>query len=167
MMNRPGHGDIRISSYAGDVMRRIRVVGYVLAAVLVAGCGSDNATSPAEQGPTTVRGVFVLESVNQKSLPYSFAAPPPDEDVVLAITSDRITLQQDGTFTEVMIMTATFGGETIGPATASTNGTFSYTPSTRAISLLASGGARISGTVLNDTMTLNADGDVFLFKRQP
>ena len=82
-------------------------------------------------------------------------------------TSDRITLQLDGTFTEVLIMTATVGGATIGPATLSKNGTFSYTPSTRAISLLASGGARITGTVLNDTMTLNDDGDVFVFKRQP
>ncbi|HEU4719887.1 MAG TPA: hypothetical protein VFS59_00880 [Gemmatimonadaceae bacterium] len=167
MMDRPARGDIRISSYAGDDMRRIREMGYVLAAVVLAGCGSDQATSPAEQGPTTVSGVFVLQSVNQKALPYSFAAPPPDEDVVLAITSDRITLQLDGTFTEVLIMTATVGGATIGPATLSKNGTFSYTPSTRAISLLASGGARITGTVLNDTMTLNDDGDVFVFKRQP
>lgn len=148
-------------------MRRIREVGYVLAAVLLAGCGSDGVTSPAELDPITVSGVFVLQSVNQQSLPYSFAAPAPDEDVVLAITSDRITLQQDGTFTEVLIMTATAGGETIGPATFSTNGTFSYVSSTRAISLLASGGARITGTVLNDTMTLNDDGDVFVFKRQP
>ena len=147
-------------------MRRIRAVSCVIAAVVLAGCGSDKATSPADQGPTTVSGVFALRSVNQKALPYSFTAPPPDTDVVLAITSDRITLQQDGTFTEVTTMTAVVQGQTIGPATSTTNGTYVYTPSTRGISLLANGGASITGTVLNDTMTLKDDTDTLVFKRQ-
>jgi hypothetical protein len=148
-------------------MRRIRVVSHVLAAVMLTACGSDKVAGPKDQSPTTVSGVFVLQSVNQQLLPYSFAAPEPDEDVLLAITSDRITLHQDGTFSEVMIMTATYGGQTIGPATLTTTGTFAYTASTRAISLLASGGARISGTVLNDTLTLKDESDTFVFKRQP
>jgi hypothetical protein len=133
---------------------------------MLTGCGSDKVAGPEEQGPATVSGVFTLQTVNQKSLPYSFASPEPDDDVLLAITSDRITLNQDGTFSEVMIMTATFGGQTIGPATLTTSGTFAYTASTHAISLLASGGARITGTVLNDTMTLKDDTDTLVFKRQ-
>jgi hypothetical protein len=147
-------------------MRRIRAVSYVLAAVMLTSCGSDKATDPGDQSPTTVSGVFVLQSVNDKPLPYSFMAPEPGSDVVLALTSDRITLQQGGTYAEVMSMTATQGGQTAGPATISSTGTFVYTPSTRAVSLLASGGARITGTVLNDTMTLKDDGDTFVYHRQ-
>ena len=147
-------------------MRRIRAVSYVLAAVMSIGCGSDKATGPDSQSPTTVSGVFVLQSVNAKSLPYSFTDPEAS-GVVFAITSDQITLKQDGTFAEVMQVTATEGGQTSGTVTIPSSGTFVYTPSTHAISLLASSGARVTGTVQNDTMTFKDDGDTFVFKRQP
>jgi hypothetical protein len=147
-------------------MRRIRALSYVLAAVVLIGCGSDKVTNTEDQGPATVSGVFVLQSVNQKALPYSFTTTDPYGDVTFTLMSDRITLKQDGTFAEETLVTATQGGQTAGPVTLPSNGTFVYTPSTRAISLLASGGARISGTVLNDTMTLKDEGDTFVFQRQ-
>jgi hypothetical protein len=85
--------------------------------------------------------------------------------VVFTITSDRITLQEDGKFAEVLLVTVTQGGQTTGPAVISSSGTFVYSSSTHAISLLASGGASITGTVLNDTMTLKDDSDTLVFQR--
>lgn len=147
-------------------MRRIHALSSILTAVLLAGCGSDKVASPGDRSPTTVSGAFVLQSVNQKALPYSFTTDEAGAGVVFAIISDRITLQADGKFAEVMLVTVTQGGQTTGPATIPASGTFVYTSSTHAISLLASGGARISGTVLNDTMTLKDDSDTLVFKRE-
>ena len=146
-------------------MRRIRVVSYILAAVTLASCGSDKLTGPGDQSPTTVSGVFALRLVNQTSLPYSFSIPDAGS-AVFTLTSDRITLQADGKYTEVSLVTVTQGGQTMGPATISSSGTFVYTPSSHAISLLASDGARITGAVLNDTMTLTDDSDTLVFKRE-
>jgi hypothetical protein len=126
-------------------MRRIRTLSYLLAAAVLAGCGSDQGTNPIADTPS---GVFVLQWVNDKALPFSTG----EAGVVYTITSDRITLQQDGRFVE---------------STLPTNGTFVYTASTNAISLLASDGGQIAGTVLNDTMTLHDSGNTFVFYRQP
>jgi VCBS repeat-containing protein len=147
-------------------MRRIRAVSFAVAAAMLIGCGSDKATDPGAQAPTTVSGVFVLQTVNAKPLPYSFTDPEAGSGVVFAITSDQITLRQDGTFAEVMVMTMTQGGQPAGSLTLPSNGTYVYTASTHAISLLASGGARVTGTVSNDTMTLKDDSDTLVFRRQ-
>ena len=139
-------------------MRRIRALTYVLAAVLLASCGSDQGTGPTENTPT---GVFVLQWVNEKPLPFST-----DEDgLVYSITSDRITLQKDGRFVQSMTLSMTLDGRT-ETATLPSSGTFVYTASTNAITLLASDGGQIAGTVLNDTMTLHEGGDTFVFYRQ-
>jgi hypothetical protein len=147
-------------------MRRIHAVSFVLAAVMLAGCGSDKATNPLDQSPTTLSGTFALQSVNQKTLPYSFTDPEAGSGVVFSLISDRITFQADGKFSEVTLVSVTQGGQTTGPATLPSSGTFVYTSSTRAVSLLAIGGARITGTLVNDTMTLKDDSDTFVFKRE-
>jgi hypothetical protein len=139
-------------------MRRIRALSYVLAVALLAGCGSDQGTNPSDDTPS---GVFVLQWVNDKALPFSTDA----EGVVYAIASARITLQQDGRFTQSMTASVTLDGRT-ETATLPTNGTFVYTASTHAITLVASDGGQIAGTVLNDTLTLYDGGDTLVFYRQ-
>jgi hypothetical protein len=140
-------------------MRRIRTLSYLLAAAVLAGCGSDQGTNPIADTPS---GVFVLQWVNDKALPFSTG----EAGVVYTITSDRITLQKDGRFVESTTASLTIDGRT-ETATLPTNGTFVYTASTNAISLLASDGGQIAGTVLNDTMTLHDSGNTFVFYRQP
>ena len=147
-------------------MRRIRAVSQVLAVVMLAGCGSDKVASPEDQSPTTVSGVFALQSVNQKPLPYSVVFADVDGDLTLTITSYKITLQPGGKYAEEIVATARQGGQTTPPTTIPGTGTFVYTSSTHAISLLSSSGDRITGTVLNETMTLTDDTDTLVFRRQ-
>jgi hypothetical protein len=141
------------------VMRRIGAVAFMCAAVLLAGCGSDSGTSPSENN--TLSGVFSLQWVNDKALPFSVD----DAGDVFTITSDRITFQPDGRFVESIAASVTSGGST-QTATLSSSGTYTYSASTTAVSLVASDGARISGTVLNDTMQLHDGSDTFVFYRQ-
>jgi hypothetical protein len=145
-------------------MRRIRALPYVLAAVLLTSCGSDSATNPSE---TTLSGVFVLQSVNNKPLPYSYTTIEAGNAVVFSLTSDRITLQEDGNFAESMAVTVTQGNQTTGPAIIPSSGTYVYSSSTNAITLRASDGGQISGTVSSNTMALKEDGDTFVYSRQP
>ena len=140
-------------------MRRIRAATYILAAILLASCGSDSGTNPSENN--TLSGMFSLQWVNEKALPFSVD----DAGDVFTITSDRITFQSDGRFVESIGASVTSGGRTES-ATLSSSGTYTYSASTTAISLVASDGTRISGTVLNDTMQLHDGADTFVFYRQ-
>ena len=145
-------------------MRRFRALPYVLAAVLLAACGSDGVTTPEEKKAPT--GTFTLQSVNGKSLPYSFTTAEDGPGVVFTINSDFIKLELDGKFGETTTVSVTESGQTIGPATLVVSGTFVYTAATNAITLSASGGGQISGTVVSDAMTLKDGSDTYVYRIQ-
>ena len=140
-------------------MRRIRALTYVLAAILLTACGSDAGTNPAEE---TLSGTFLLQSVNGNGLPFSTE----DEGAVVTLNSASIAFQLNGTFNQSTSTTVTQAGQTLGPASVLLAGTFVYVASTHAVSLRSSDGAQIAGTVLNNTMTLQDDGDTYVFNRQ-
>jgi hypothetical protein len=141
-------------------MRRIRAATYVLAAILLTSCGSDSATSPSKD-KDTLSGVFKLQWVNGKGLPISAE----EAGVVVTLNTDLITFQLNGTFTQSTTMTVTQSGQTIGPASLLLDGTYAYALSTQAVSLRTSDGAQISGTVVNDTMTLQDGAQTFVYYR--
>jgi hypothetical protein len=58
-------------------------------AIVMAACGSQDATSPS----TSVSGDYALRTVNGSPLPYTFSDGT-------TLTSDVLTLRSDGTFSE-------------------------------------------------------------------
>jgi hypothetical protein len=148
-------------------MRRFLAVTYLFAIVLLAGCGSDSGTNPESN---TFNRVYVLTSVNGSALPYAIAADAEDEGVVFTLTSDRITFQEDGNFVETMTVTATQGGVTSGPAVGTLNGTYTYSASTRAISLNVGAGDQftgLTGSITDASMTLTDGSVAYVFLPQP
>jgi len=140
-------------------MRRLRTLTYVLAAILLTSCGSDSATNPSDN---TLSGTFVLHYVNDGLLPFSIE----DAGVVYTVGGGWIGFQPNGTFDQSKTVTVTQAGTSSGPATFILSGTFVYTASTHAVSLRTSDGEQITGTVVNDTMTLQDGGDTYVFYRQ-
>ena len=140
-------------------MRRIRALTHVAAALLLASCGSDSGTSPSSNA--TISGAFVLQYVNDKPLPFSVS----EAGAVFTITGDRITFQLDGRFVESITVSVTAAGQT-ETSTVSSSGTYRYSASSTAISILASDGTQIAGTVSSDTMQLHDGSDTFTYYRQ-
>lgn len=138
-------------------MRRLRALALVLTTVLLTSCGSDSGTNPTDN---SLSGTFALQWVNDKALPFSID----DAGDVYTITSDRISFQRDGHFAESITVSLTAAGRT-ETATLSVTGTYAFSASTTAVSLLAADGSQITGTVQADTMQLHDGGDTFVFYR--
>lgn len=82
----------------GDAMHRTIALSYVLATVLLAGCGSDRTTAPTQE---SFVGIWNLATVDGRALPYTLAQSTEQKVDVL---SDRLCIQPDGNFVQLMIL---------------------------------------------------------------
>jgi hypothetical protein len=67
---------------------------FALAAAVLAACGGDSSTGPG----ATVTGTYHLQTINAQPLPFTIFSVGGDH---IDVTSSRLTLNQDGSFTEV------------------------------------------------------------------
>ena len=80
-------------------MRRLLASAFLLAAVAC----SDNATAPT----VSLAGNYSLMMVNGQSVPYQFST---NQGVLLRLNSSVLTLNSDGTYTEVSQWTSSQSG---------------------------------------------------------
>ena len=134
-----------------------RFVSCMLMAV-VAACGGDSSTQPT---PASVVGTWNLQTVNGSVLPYLV---PQDDFEAVELTSDVLTVDAKGTFTQVSKFRVTQDGEwsmEFEPDSGSyqVNGTavtFTYD------SDRSSGIASLAG----NTLTFSAAGFALVYKKQ-
>jgi hypothetical protein len=136
-------------------MRRLLVMTYAFAAVLLAGCGSDSPTAPTQ---ASMAGTWSLSTVNGSPLPFVFQADPKIE-----LLSDVLTVVSDGSFSEILQARYT-QGTTVTTQTYNDGGTFSLngTAATFRFNDGSTGTATVSGT----TMTVAESGYSYVYKKQ-
>lgn len=134
-------------------MRRL-----LLLLAFVAGCGSDS-TGPAS---VTVTGSYTLQRVNGAALPFILSQTTTSKDEV---TSGSITLNADGTFSNLFGVRSTSGATVTTTSVAligvyqNTNAQVEFTPTTPA------GLARFNGSVSGSTLTIVQNGGSFVYGR--
>jgi hypothetical protein len=92
---------------------------FTVASVLLVGCGSDRATAPAQLG---ILSTWNLVTANGAPLPFTVPGITPRLDV----TSDKLVLKTDGTFTE-STQANSINGTTVTPQTIPDGGTYTLT----------------------------------------
>lgn len=97
-------------------MRRTLAIVCTAAAVFLAGCGSDDSTSPTQ---AAVAGTWNLSTVNGASLPFTIQTTPKIE-----VLSDQLVVSANGTFTE-STQTRTTNGTAVTLETVPDGGTYS------------------------------------------
>jgi hypothetical protein len=148
-------------------MCRFRALTYLLAAIVLTSCasassrrvpGAHTATHPRGD---TLSGLFILQLSNGRELPFSTE----NAGAVYTLDSASIALQPNGIFTRSVTVTVRQAGETF-TASRLFHGTFVYTASTHVVSPRDGDGASVAGSIMNDTMTLQAGRESLVFYRQ-
>ena len=133
----------------------MRSVLVLLACVVaVAACGDDGPT-----GSWTVPGVYDLETINGAPLPY--VVPQADGSTV-EITSGRLTISTDGTFTDRVDYIRTHGTQ-VTPSTDTRTGDYLF--SNRVLTLMYDSGGSADLTFANESLTRNDQGRIFVYRR--
>ena len=138
-----------------------------LALAIVVACGSD-ATEPQ----STLSGDYVLQTLNGQALPYTWTLAP-DEfyriyNYRLSITPASGSAGNTGTWKSAFYDRYSDQGQVIDRPNVVEFGSYAYTPSTGAVSLLSHDERRnFTGQVSADlaTLTLTERGDVWVFRR--
>ena len=131
-------------------MRRI-LMTLVLAAA--AACG-DNSTGLG----ASVEGTYTLRTINGTALPYTVQSGT----TTVRVIDDVITLNLNGTYSEIGHTQTTFNGVT---TTDTGTDTGTYTTAGTAITLRSNDGTSISGTVNGGTLTIVDQGLAAVFTR--
>ena len=129
-----------------------------LAAVALLGCGGDS-TGPA----ASAVGTWNLQTVDKAPLPYTvvFIANPVYK---LEILSDVFEVRADGTYTETFTERET-DGTTVTTTSNDDSGTWVQNNGALTITS-ASDQSVVSGAISGNTITVNTQGLVLVFKRQ-
>jgi hypothetical protein len=136
----------------------MRKLLLALASLAVIGCGGDS-TGPNAQ----VAGTWNLQTVNGSPLPYTvaFLAGPPVYK--LELISDTFVTAANGTYTEAFTSRET-DGSTVTTSTENDTGTWSQNGSS--LTVTASDGTVNTATISGNTITLNQQGLVAVYRRQ-
>jgi hypothetical protein len=129
-----------------------------VAAVALLGCGGDS-TGPA----ASAVGTWNLQTVDNAPLPYTllFVANPLYK---LEILSDTFLVRADGSYTETFTERET-DGTTV--TTTSDNDTGTWVQNNAALTITSSSDqSAVSGAISGNTITVNTQGLVLVFKRQ-
>jgi len=139
-------------------MRTLIATVYTVAAIALAGCGSDGAdtTNPKSSSPV---GVWNLVTADGAPLPFAFQ----DRGVKYEIMSDQYVLSADGKFTETYQLRDT-DGTIVGLENLTDTGTWKLTGTVFVITY-ADNGAQATGTFAGDTVTLTQLGALMVYKR--
>lgn len=137
-------------------MRRLLVMTYAFATVLLAGCGSDGSTAPTQ---ASIAGTWNLSTINGSPLPYVLQASGPK----IEILSDKIVASANGTFTESTVVRLT-DGATVSTTTIPDAGT--YTLNGTAAVFTFTDGSTGTGTVSGTTFTVASGGYSQVYTKQ-
>lgn len=137
-------------------MRRILVMTFAFATVLLAGCGSDASTAPTQ---ASIAGVWNLSTINGSPLPFVLQASAPK----IEIMSDQLVVSANGTFTESTVARVT-DGATVSTTTIPDAGT--YTLNGTAATFTFSDGSSGTGTLSGNTFTVASGGFSQVYKKQ-
>ena len=136
-------------------MRRMLAIVSTAAAVLLAGCGSDNSTNPTQ---AQVAGTWNLTTVNGSPLPFTIQATPKIE-----VVSDQLVVSTNGTFTETT-QTRTTNGTTVTNQTVPDGGTYSLNGT--AATFIFNDGSTGAGTVSGTTLIVAFPGVSLDYQKQ-
>jgi len=137
-------------------MRKLLVMAFALATVVVAGCSSDTSLAPSQ---ASIAGAWNLASIDGLDLPYVAQAANPKIEVV----SDQLLVDADGTFTESAQLRYT-DGSTVTMRPYADSGTYMVSGTTASFgwSNGSIGTAKISGR----TITVDLEGYSYVFTQQ-
>jgi hypothetical protein len=133
-------------------MRRLFAV---LALATLAACGSDTATNPNNDA---VEGAYSLNTVNGKPLPFTIQA----NGVTIVLTSDVLTVSENGSWVETIAYRQTIEGETTNEADADA-GTWVRMGNT--ITFTSNSVGTFQGIYANGSVTFDDPGFLAVFKR--
>jgi hypothetical protein len=120
--------------------------------VALAACGTD---SPTE---VSIFGTYTMHTVGGHALPRTQI----EEGFSVTLVSGALVLRSDHTYTVTFNQTVTVGTQSV-PQNESSSGTFSVSGST--ITFVEDGATSAVGTIDGNTMTVTADGEVFVLKK--
>jgi hypothetical protein len=126
-----------------------------LALAAVAACGSDTSTNPNNDA---VEGSYSLHTVNGQPLPYTVQG----NGVTIVLTSDVLTVSEDGSWKETITYRQTSDGVTTNEADADAG---SWTRVANTITFESSAVGVFEGTYAKGTVTFDDPGFLAVFKR--
>ena len=138
------------------IRRTFLAAMFTVASGLLAGCGSDRATAPAQLG---ILSTWNLATANGAPLPFTVPGITPRLDV----TSDKLVLKTDGTFTE-STQANSISGTTVTPQTIPDGGT--YTLSGTSATFVFTDGTVGVGTFTATTLTMTLPTVVLGYRKQ-
>jgi len=136
----------------------MRKLLLAVASLAIIGCGGDS-TGPV----ASVAGTWNLQTVNGNPLPYTaaFVAGPPVYR--LELVSDVFVAAANGTYTEAFTTRET-NGTTVTNTTENDTGT--WTQNNANVTVTASDGTVSTASISGNTITINQQGLVAVYKRQ-
>jgi major membrane immunogen (membrane-anchored lipoprotein) len=136
-------------------MRRMLAIACTAAAVLLAGCDSDDSTGPAQNA---VSGTWNLTTVNGAALPFITQSTPRIE-----LVSEQLVVSANGTFTQASQVRTT-SGTTVSNQTISSAGTYTLSGATAAF--IFNDGTTGAGTVSDNSLTVAKPGRSYVYAKQ-
>ena len=112
-----------------------RIIALLGLATLTA-CGGSDGTSPSQTQTQskTFTGTYVLQSVNGKSLPYTWTYSNGD---YLTIRSYSLSIGSAGSWTSTTSTVSSTGGQLVDQPTGGQSGTYTYDAATKFVSLIS------------------------------
>jgi hypothetical protein len=142
-----------------------RIAALLLLATL-ASCGGSDSTSPSQNQQTkSFTGTYVLQTVNAKPLPYTFAFSNGD---YLTIRANNLTIASGGSWTSSTSTISSTSGQVSDQPSGGQSGTYTYNASTGAVSIISQDQSTVlSGSVSADlsTLTVTESSDIYVFKK--
>jgi hypothetical protein len=120
-------------------------------------CGSDNVTDPITG---SIAGVYPLKTVNGSTLPYTLPGGTASNNTT--VTADVITMNDNGTWSEVFSYRETVNGSTTNQSDTD-GGTFFRSGAN--ITLSSGGSTAYSGTFNGQSLLLASGGFTLVYTR--
>jgi len=138
---------------------RVRHAAVLACLPLVVTLACNDSTNP---DTADISGTYTLQSIAGVTLPYSFQ---PDATTTITLTSDVLTVNRDGTWTETETVQQVANGQTT-TNTTSDGGTWTRSGTTVNFASQIDGSLVYVGTYGDNTLTLDAgDGLAQVFRR--
>ena len=139
-------------------MRFVRVAVFASLALPIGACGGSDSTSPSQ---VTVTGTWAMQTFNGSTLPYAISSG----DTTLTITADVLTIQSNGSYSDMTSFTATIAGSTQS-ASSTEVGTWTSSGGTVTFDDQTDGGVTYQGSVTGNTLTEMVSGTTQVYQRE-
>jgi heat shock protein HslJ len=139
------------------MMRRMHVMTFAIATLLLAGCGSDSSTAPTQ---ASVAGTWNLSTINGSPLPFTLQAANPKIEYL----NEQLIVSASGTFTQTANARFTINGAVTTQAIADAG---TYVLNGTAVTFrFNSDGSSGTGTVSGNTLTVAEAGFSEVYTKQ-